>query len=172
MLAHTVEYLDHVSHAFYRPEVRKVHKDALARVGVLSAALRIVLAVILVAVDEVVDHLDVVARLEVTDRAIAQVVGNRGNAIAVLNGKFRDRQVRSVQTNQRNVSAVQRGHKGKTTAVVPVGQHLLGEQCADRVRNGVVDVQQVEAVNISNFGHTRSQGKVIGRIVEERVIGN
>ena len=52
------------------------------------------------------------------------------------------------------------------------GQHLAGQQSADRVGNGVVDMQQVKLMEFSNLGHARGQRQVVGRELEERIAGD
>ena len=37
-------------------------------------------------------------------------------------------------------------------------QHLPGEQGADGVRNGVVNMEKVEIAELGDLGHTRGQG--------------
>ena len=50
------------------------------------------------------------------------------------------------------------------------GEHLAGEQRADRVRNGVVHVQEIERVELGDLGHARGKGEVVGRVLEERIV--
>ncbi len=70
---------------------------------------------------------------------------------------------------QGDVGTVQGGHKGQLPAL---GQHLAGKQRAHRVGNGVVDVKQVELVILGYLRHARGQGEIVGRVLEEGVIGN
>ena len=51
-------------------------------------------------------------------------------------------------------------------------EHLFGEQGRDGMRNGIVDVQQVQIVVVSHFRHARRQRKTIGRILEQRIVGH
>src|SRR5208337_128529 len=37
------------------------------------------------------------------------------------------------------------------------------------MRNGVVDVEQIEFVELRNLGHTRRQRQIVGRIFEQRI---
>ncbi len=52
------------------------------------------------------------------------------------------------------------------------GEHLAGEQRADRVRDGVVDVEEIERVELGDFGHAGGEGEVVGWVLEERVVGD
>ena len=40
----------------------------------------------------------------------------------------------------------------------------------DRVRDSVVDVQDVEFVEFGDLGHARGEGEIVGWVLEERVI--
>ncbi len=49
---------------------------------------------------------------------------------------------------------------------------MAGEQCADRVGDGVVYVQEIERVELSDLGHAGGECQVVGRVLEERVGGD
>ena len=51
-------------------------------------------------------------------------------------------------------------------------EHLLGQHGGDGVRDGVVHVQQVELVALGDFGHARGEREAVGRVLEERVVGD
>src|SRR5579859_609526 len=40
------------------------------------------------------------------------------------------------------------------------------------MRNGVMHVQQIQIISVGYFGHARCQGKAVGRILEQRIIGD
>ncbi len=50
------------------------------------------------------------------------------------------------------------------------GEHLAGEQGADGVRNGVVDVEEVERVELGDFRHAGCEGEIVRRVFKERVV--
>src|SRR5205807_4165784 len=77
-----------------------------------------------------------------------------------------------VEADQCDVSPVQGGGKGKLAArsVTRAGEHLLGQHCAYRMRNGVVHMQQVERVDLCHFRHASGQSKIVWRIFEERIL--
>ena len=79
----------------------------------------------------------------------------------------------AVQAHQRNVGPVQRGDDGQIAAARGLLlrlRHLARQQRGDGVRNGVVDVQQIERVELRDLGHARGQRQVVGRMLEERVV--
>src|SRR5882762_6118975 len=98
---------------------------------------------ILIAVDEVGDDLDVILDVKHVDGAGTQVLRDCGDAIALLNGKTREREKKAVQAQQRNVGTVQGRHKGQVTSRWRRGQHLPGQHRAYGMRNRVVHMQQV-----------------------------
>ena len=51
-------------------------------------------------------------------------------------------------------------------------QHLLRQHRGDGVRNGVVHVQQIELVTLGHFRHARRQRQAVGRILEQRIVGD
>jgi len=170
LLAHAVEDFDHVENALHRAEVREVYQKPLV-VGDVFAALfhPFRLALIVVAVHEVGNDFDVVLDVEDFQRAGAQVLRDGGDAVALLDGKTGDRKIGAVQSDQRDVGAVQRGDKRQIAARRSGRQHLLGEHRAHRMRDGVMDVQQIEFVELRNLGHARGQRQIVRRIFEQRV---
>src|SRR5258707_14201111 len=79
---------------------------------------------LLIAVDEVGDDLNVILDVKHVDGAGTQVLRDCGDSIALLDGKTRDREIRAVQADQRNVGTVQCRHKGQVTSRWRRGQHL------------------------------------------------
>ena len=68
---------------------------------------------------------------------------------------------------------MERGDEGKTsTARAGWCEHLAGEKRADGVRDGVVDVEEIERVELGDLGHARGEGEVVGRVLEERIVGD
>jgi len=112
LLAHAVEDFDHIEDALHRTEVGKVHEQPLL-VGDILAALFQPLRFphVVIAVDEVGDDFDVVLDVEDVKRAVAQILRNRGYAVALLDGEARNRKVGAVEPDQRDVGAVQGGDK-------------------------------------------------------------
>src|SRR6266536_3589274 len=87
LLAHPVEDFDHVEHAFHGPEVGQMNQDALVIRGVLAAlSLETGLAHVLIAIYEVGNDLDVVLDVEDLDGAVAQIVRDGGDPVALLDG--------------------------------------------------------------------------------------
>src|SRR5690349_11832247 len=90
------EDFDGVEDALYRTEIREVHKDCFAIGRPLHAAALIFSAMILIAVHKIADDLDGATDVEFLDRAFAQIIGNGGDAIALLNRKTGDGQIAAV----------------------------------------------------------------------------
>src|SRR4029077_18013443 len=78
----------------------------------------------------VIDPRDGVLDVEDPHRAIAQVIGNGSDAVALINRISRDRQVRAIQANERYVGPVKGGHKRKPAPAGTIRKHLAGEQGA------------------------------------------
>ncbi len=57
----------------------------------------------------------------------------------------------------------------RRVARVVAAQHLARQHRADRMRNGVMHVQQVELVDLGDLGHARRQRQVVRRILEQRI---
>ena len=165
------EDLDHIEDALDRPEVRKVEQDLFLRIGVTRPGVGAPLAqgFVFVAVDEVGNDFDGPQNAEVVHRFLPQVIGYRGDTIALFDGEAGNGQIRPVEPHQGDIGTVQGGDKGQIPAF---GQHLAGQQCAHRVGNGVVDVKQVELVIFGHFRHACGQGQIVGRVFEEGVIGD
>ena len=123
-----------------------------------------------IAVDEVGHDLDVAGDAEVLQGFVFQVLRDAGDAVALLNRVTRDRQIAAVEAHERDVGAMKRGDKGQVTAAR--GQHLARKQGAHGVWNGVVHVEQIEAVELRHFSHARGEGQVVGRELEERITGD
>ena len=51
----------------------------------------------------------------------------------------------------------------------PLAEHLLGEEAGDRVRDRVVDVEELEAVLARHLGHLHREREVVRRVLEQRV---
>ncbi len=62
---------------------------------------------------------------------------------------------------------MERGDKGQGAATG--GEHLPGEQGADGVGNGVVDVKDIQRVELSDLCHTSGEGEIVGRVLEEGI---
>jgi len=173
LLVHAVEDFDDIENAFYRTKIGKVDQQAFFVGNVLDAFFEpFRLAHILVAVHEVGNDLDVVLDVENLEGAIAQILRDRRDSVALLDGKTRDGKIGAIEADQSDVGAVQRGDERQIAARRGGRQHLLGEHGAHRMRNGVVHVEQVEFVKLRDFGHARRQGQIIGRIFKERIAGD
>ena len=50
--------------------------------------------------------------------------------------------------------------------------HLLRQQRRNRMRDGVMYVQQIEIVALRDLGHARRQRQQVGRVLEQRIAGD
>ncbi len=149
-----------------------MHQDFLVRAGVLRTLLQqLRRAVVKIAVHEVGNDRDRRLDIEHLDRLLLQVIGNRGNPVALIDGKARDRQIRGIGAHQRDVGSVQRGDVGQPPAIAGMiaTQHLPRQHRAHRMRDGVMHVQQVKIVNFRNLRHARGQRQIVRRIFEQRI---
>ena len=111
-LAHAVENLDHIENAFDRPEVGKVHQQAFVVRNIFDSVCQpFRFAHVFVAVHEVRDDFDVVLDVENIQRAVAQVLRDRRNAIALLDRKTRNRQIGTIEPDESDVGAMQSRNK-------------------------------------------------------------
>ncbi len=92
-----------------------------------------------------------------------------GDAVGFLDREFRDREIGAVRAHQRDIRAVQRGDERQPPRG---GQHLLGQQRGDGMRDGVMHVQQVEIVVFRHFRHARGQRQAVGRVLKQRIVGD
>ncbi len=102
----------------------------------------------------------------------AQVLGDGGDAVALLDGKTSDWQIRTVKADESDVGAVQGRNKWQVLARWCGCKHLLGQHRAYRVRNRIVHVQQVELVKLGDFGHPRGQRQIVRRIFKQWIAGD
>jgi len=144
-----------------------VHQQPLFVGDILNAFLQpFWSALVVVAVHEIGDDFDVILDVEYVECAVAQILRDRGYAVALLNGKARNRKIGAVEPDQRDVGAVQGGDKRQMAARRSCCEHLLGQHRAHRVRYGIVHMQQIEFVELRDLGHARRQRQIIRRIFE------
>jgi hypothetical protein len=171
LAANTVENFDHIENSLHRPEIREVDQNPLVvRSELLAALPGAGIALIEIAIHKIPDHLDGAANVELLQRAFAQIIRNRSHAITFFDGEARDRQIRGICADQGDVCAMQGGDERQ--AASGLLEHLLGEQCRNRMRDCVVHVQQVEFVNLGHLGHARGQREIVRRELEQRIVRN
>ena len=149
-----------------------MHQQTLMLAGKLCAPLLGGgVAQVKIAIHEVGNHFDGMAHVKLDHRAVAQVIGDGSHAVALLDAEAGYRQIGTIGADERNVGAVQRGHKRQAprTQIAGRSQHLPRQQRAHRMRNCVVDVQQVEPINLRHFRHARGQRQIVRRIFEQRI---
>src|SRR5207245_11263057 len=99
-------------------------------------------------------------------RLLEQIVRDAGDAVALLDGKFGDGKIAAVAADEGDVRAMKRGDEGKAAR----RGHGTREQRADRVGNGVVNVEKVEGFGFENFEHVGGESEGVGRVVEWGVV--
>ena len=142
LFADTIKHFDYIRDSLHRPEIGHVNKNSLAIGRILLAPLsKILVARIHIAINKVVDDLDVVLHVELAHRSLAQILCDGGDSIALFDRVTRDWQVRTVLPYQRDVSSVKRCDEGQLAFLWSCGQHLPREHCAYRMRDGVMHVK-------------------------------
>ena len=122
-------------------------------------------AAVEIAVDEIGDDFDGMLDVKFFDRLLEQIVRDAGDAVALLDGKFGDGKIAAVAADEGDVRAMKRGDEGKAAR----RGHGTREQRADRMGNGVVNVEKVEGFGFENFEHFGGESEGVGRMVEEGV---
>ena len=89
-----------------------------------------------------------------------------GDAVGLLDGEFGDGQEAAIVPDQRDVGAVEGGDERQA----PGSRHGAREQRTHRVRNRVMNVQQVEMLGFGNLHHFDGEGQRVGRVIEKRVV--
>ncbi len=168
-LANARQNMHAVEHPLHRPKIRKMNQQFFAARGKRPGARFFRIRLIDLDVDEVRNDAHFVLHSKDFRRPLADELADAGHAVRFLNRKFGNWKVRAVRPHQRDVRPVQRGNERKHSLV---RQHLLRQQRRDRVRNGVVHVQQVERVALGHFRHSRGQRQAVRRILEQRIIRN
>src|ERR1019366_10749285 len=164
LLLYPIEDLDDVAQSLYGTKVRQVHQYPLVGAGVLGAMFQqFRSAVVEIAVDEVGNHLDGRLHRKHFQGPPLEILGDGGDAVALIDGKARDGQIRRIGANQRDVGTVQGGDVGQsaTRAGVIAAQHLARQHGTYGMGNRVVHVQQVELVNLGDFRHARGQRQIV-----------
>ena len=133
---------DAIRGALQRTEIGEVHQDLDpgGNEGVLLASFA--KGPVHLAVDEVPDDADLLGDAKNLHRAGAQVVADGGNAVGLLDGELGDRKVGGFGADERDVGPVEGGDERQAAVR---SDHLLRQKSRDGVRDGVVDVQQVQA---------------------------
>src|SRR5580692_10046308 len=104
-----------------------MYHEAFTVRGILEPALRSLgITNVDVAIHEVVDDFNMVLDVEFPQRTLAQILRDGSYAIALFDRETRDRQVRAIQPDQRDVGAVERGHKRQLLSSGLGSQHLSG----------------------------------------------
>ena len=120
-----------------------------------------------VGVDEVRDHLDVPLDIEVGVRLAPEVVGDRRDAVRLVDRVGDDGGEARVLPDERDVGPVQRRHDGDAEPLL--GEDPPGEHGARRVGDRVVDVEHVEPLVLRHVHHLGREGERVGEVLEDGV---
>jgi len=164
------EGLDDIQNALDGAEVREMDEEFFVGQGEAGAhgLDEFGAADVDVAVDEIADDLDLAVNGEGLAGAVAEMGGDGGDAVGLGDAKAGDGEIAAVLADEGDVGAVEGGDEGEVAATG--GEHLAGEEGADGVGDGVVDVEDVEGVELGDLGHAGGEGEIVGGVLEERVV--
>ncbi len=97
---------------------------------------------------------------------LAEPLGDRGHAVALLDAESNDRVEGRLHADQGDIGSMER-RDGRDAAIA---QHLPREKGAGCMRNRVVDVEQVEVVLEGDLDELRGEAQRVGRVVEDGVV--
>jgi len=130
-------------------------------------------ALIDVAVDEVADDFDLGGDAEGFAGAVAEIAGDAGDAVGLGDAELRDGEVGAVEADEGDVGSVEGGDDGKVAAAGGERlalDHLASEDGADGVRDGVVNVEEIERVELGDLGHAGGESEIVGRVLEKGIV--
>src|SRR5690606_26245772 len=162
-----VEDAHHVGGALDLAEVGDVDEEVLALGADGPLEVVLVRAPETRGVHEVRDHRDLALDVEALVGLAAEVVRDGRDPVARVDGVLDDGAVRRVLPDERDVGAVQGGYDGDVAALAV--EDLAGEDGAGGVGDGVVDVEEVEALVPHDVHHLARQRDGVGGVLEERV---
>ena len=165
LFANQREGFDDVGNALDGTEIGEVDEDLFVVRSELRAPRTVFGREEDVTIHEVRDKLDRAANIKFLKRHLAQVFGDGRHRVALLDGKPRDGEVGPVLPDQRDVGAVERGDERQLPAVLH-GARQVGRH---GVREGIVNVQQVQVLSRRHVVHHGRQGQGVGRMIEQRV---
>src|SRR5215212_9800635 len=135
-----------------------MRRQGLAKSGYFQAS-------VVVLANEVWNYFDVV-KVKDLSRRLFQIVGNCSDTVRLNNAITRDWQVGSVCADECNVGSMQRRNHGQAS---PRLQRLACENRTDRMRNGVVNVQEIEVLFLGDCRHLRSQCERVRLMLKQRI---
>src|SRR5215212_593661 len=122
-------------------------------------------ASVVVLANEVWNYFDVV-KLKDLSRRLFQIVGDCSDTVRLNDAIARNRQVGSVCADECDVGSMQRGNHGQAS---PRLERLARENRTDRMRNSVVNVQEVEVLFLGHCRHLRSQCERVRLMLKQRI---
>src|SRR5258708_4487100 len=134
------EDFDGVSDALHGAEIREMHEDGFAVGSPLRGESLVGGATVEIAVHEIGNGFHGGVDFEFLESLLQKITGDRGDAVALLDGEAGDGEITAVAADESDVRAMQRSDEGKAAGC----SHGAREQGADGMRNGVMDVEEVE----------------------------
>ncbi len=101
-----------------------------------------------------------------SQRGLLQIMRNGGHAIGLLDREFGNGQEAAIVSHERDIGAVQGGNERQALGC----RHGTREERADRMRNRVVNVEQVQPFRLRHLHHFDSERQRIGGVVEQWII--
>ena len=145
-----------------------MHEDGFTVGSPLCAKGGLWLTRVEIAVHEIGNNFDGALDVELFDGLFEEILGDGGDAVGLLDGKFCDGEITAIAADESDVGAVERSDERQTAG----SGHGTGEKRADGVGNSVVDVKEVERFGFEDFDHFGGESQRIGRVVEKRVAGD
>src|SRR5258705_2896543 len=103
--------------------------------------------------NEIWDNFDIV-KLKAFFRRLFQVMRDCCDAVRLYDAVASDWQVRTIGADQSNVRSVQRSYDGQIALRL---ERFARENATDGMRDGVVNVEQIQVLGFCNCGHFRGQ---------------
>src|SRR5438874_6638975 len=121
-----------------------------------------------IAIHKIRNHLDGPLDVEFLDGLVQEIARDDGRAVALLDGKFGNRKIRTVAANECNVRAMQSGDEWETAG----RSHGASEKRAYRMGNCIMDVEQIQRLGFEDFEHFGGESQGVRRMIEQRIGGD
>ena len=117
--------------------------------------------------EEIVDDVDRTLDPEQVHGLAPEEVGDGRHGVGLVEGMPDRGAIARIAPEERRVRAVERRHDSRPLAL---GEHPAGEDRGRRMRDGVMDVEDVEPVVARHLGHLDRQRQRVVGVLEEPVV--